>query len=480
MSAEDLQSRTAARAAHDPDTPEALVKFMSEGWIEEPLRAATHPQLARLQSRRDEVSRAYRGCYLVIPAGQEHIRANDTHFRFRPASDFVYLMGDGEPGALLVLEPDGASHRTLLFVPPHNRGTAEFFSDRVYGELWVGRHRGLDESQVYFGVDRCRPLKQIAEFLSELRDAKHPVRVLRGHNQAIDGFFERSDADAEFATHLSEIRLIKDEYEIAELRKACEITKRGFEDAIRRLPHTTSEREIEAAFWRRARIEANDVGYLTIAASGHHACTLHWNRNTGQFTREALLLLDAGVECDSLYTADVTRTLPIGGKFSREQRTVYDLVWEAQRVAIDAVTPGNDFLEPHRRAMRVLAQGLIDLGVLKCSLDEALDPDHQYHRRYTLHGVSHMLGLDVHDCAHARSETYRYGTLREGMVLTVEPGLYFQPDDATVPASLRGIGVRIEDDVVVTASGRENLSAILPSQADAVERWIAELTSSSA
>ncbi len=130
--------------------------------------------------------------------------------------------------------------------------------------------------------------------------------------------------------------------------------------------------------------------------------------------------------------------------------------------------------------MRVLAQGLIDLGVLKCSLDEALDPENQYYRRYTLHNVSHMLGLDVHDCAHARSENYRYGTLREGMVLTVEPGLYFQPDDATVPESLRGIGVRIEDDIVVTASGRENLSAILPSRADAVERCIAELTSTSA
>ena len=480
MSAEHLKDRTPQRAAHDADTPDALVTFMASGWVEEPIRASAHPQLARFRSRRDELSRAYPGQYLVIPAGQEHVRANDTHFRFRPASDFVYLMGDGEPGALLVLEPDGASHRTLLFVPPHNRGTADFFADRVYGELWVGRHRGLDESQIFFGVDRARSLSEIAAYLEDLREAKHPVRVARGHNRTIDELVERTDADGEFATHLSEMRLIKDDYELAELRKACEITKRGFEDAIRLLPNTTSEREIEAAFWRRARIEANDVGYLTIAASGHHACTLHWNRNIGTFERSALLLLDAGVECDSLYTADVTRTLPIGGTFSREQRAVYDIVWEAQRVGIDAVSPGNDFLEPNRRAMRVLAQGLIDLGVLKCSLDEALDPEKQYYRRYTLHNVSHMLGLDVHDCAHARTETYRYGKLREGMVLTVEPGLYFQPDDATVPESLRGIGVRIEDDIVVTASGRENLSAILPSRADAVERWIADLTSTSA
>jgi len=270
--------------------------------------------------------------------------------------------------------------------------------------------------------------------------------------------------------------LIKDEYELAELRKACEISKRAFEDVIRILPHAKSEREIEAAYWRRARMEANDVGYLTIAACGHHACTLHWNRNDGVVERSAMLLLDAGVECDSLYTADITRTLPISGKYSAEQRAVYDIVWEAQRVGIEAVQPGNDFLEPNKRAMRVLAEGLIHLGILKTSLDEALDPANQFYRRYTLHNVSHMLGLDVHDCAKARSEEYRYGTLREGMVLTVEPGLYFQPDDATVPERFRGIGVRIEDDIAVTASGYENFSAILPSQAARVEAWMAELT----
>jgi Xaa-Pro aminopeptidase len=456
------ESTKTSKTGYDPETPERLIEFMSKGWLETPLRAGAHPQLARLQSRREALSRAFPGCWLVIPAGEEQVRANDTNFRFRPGSDFAYLMGTGEPGGLLVMEPEGASHRTLLFAPAHNRGTAEFFTDRVYGELWVGRHRGLDESQIFFGVDRCRPLAEIDGYMKELRASGHPVHVLGEEN--------------DLARILAEMRLIKDEYEIAELRKACEITKRAFEDVIRTFPHARSEREFEGAFWNRARIEANDVGYLTIAASGHNACTLHWTRNDGHFDASALLLLDAGVECDSLYTADITRTMPIGGKYSAAQRSVYEIVWEAQRVGIDAVAPGNDFLEPHRRAMRVLTEGLIDLGVLKCSLDEALDPANQYYRRYTLHGVSHMLGIDVHDCAKARSENYRYGTLREGTVLTVEPGLYFQPDDATVPDNLRGIGVRIEDDVVVTASGRENLSAILPSKADAVERWIADLT----
>jgi len=459
----DTRERQTTAASHDSDSPPALVEFMASGWAKAAPAATAHGQQARLRARRDALSRAFPGEYLVIPAGGEQVRANDTNFRYRPSSDIAYLMGDGEPGGLLVLEPDGNGHRTLLFVPPHNRGEAAFFTDRVHGELWVGRHRGVDESRAYYGVDAARGIGEIDGYLADLRASGHALREL--------------PSDDDLATHLSEMRLIKDDYELAELRKAVEITKRGFEDVIRSFPYAKSEREFEAAFWRRARIEANDVGYLTIAASGHHACTLHWNRNDGVLDKSALLLLDAGVECDSLYTADVTRTLPLSGTFSHEQRAVYDVVYEAQRVAIDAVAPGNDFLEPNRRAMRVLAEGLVDLGVLKCSVDEALDPQKQFYRRYTLHNVSHMLGIDVHDCAKARAENYRYGSLQEGMVLTVEPGLYFQPDDETVPQALRGVGARIEDDIAVTATGRENFSAILPSRSDAVEKWIAEVWS---
>lgn len=476
MEFETLEAVSPQRAAHDQEPPEALVAFMECEWIDRPPEQASQPEQARYRERAATLSHAYPGTHLLVPAGCERVRANDTHFRFRPSSDFAYLMGGGEPGALLVLEPEGSGHRRILFVPEHNRGTAAGFTDRVRGELWVGRHRGVEESRSYYGVDRCEPLQSMNAYLERLRNDGHPTRLLRGANGEIDAIFAQCDEDTEFAAHLSEMRLVKDEYEIAELRKAVEITKRAFEDVIRLLPVATSEREVEAAFWRRARIEANDVGYLTIAAAGEHACTLHWNRNDGRLEKDALLLLDAGVECDSLYTADVTRTLPIGGRFSAEQRAVYDLVYEAQQAGIAACVAGNDFLEPNRRAMHVLAQGLIELGVLTCSLDEAIDPEHQYYRRYTLHNVSHMLGIDVHDCARARSERYKYGTLRPGMVLTVEPGLYFQPDDATVPASLRGIGVRIEDDVVVTGGAPENLSAILPSSADAVERWVRGLT----
>ena len=211
------------------------------------------------------------------------------------------------------------------------------------------------------------------------------------------------------------------------------------------------------------------------AASGHHACILHWTRNDGRLDKGELLLLDAGVEGNSLYTADITRTLPIGGKFSREQREIYELVLEAQAAAFRAVKPGNDFMEPNRAAMKVLAHGLERLGILSCPAEEALRDEKQLYRRYSLHNVSHMLGLDVHDCAQARQEVYKFGKLKAGMVLTVEPGLYFQIDDLTVPAKYRGIGVRIEDDVVVTAKGMKNLSADIPSTASDVEAWIAEV-----
>ncbi len=451
-----------AQTGYDPHTPGALVAFMSEGWLDRPPAGAAHPGAPVYRARRAALSRAYPGTHLIVPAGTEQIRANDTAFRFRPGSDFAYLVPPGEQGTVLVMEPYGAAHRSVLFVPDRNRGSAEFFTDRARGELWVGRRRDVEESAAYFGVDECRPLAALEPYLRELHDAGHPAK--------------RLGVDAGFGEHLSEMRLVKDPFELDELRKAVRVTKRAFEDVIRLFPTARSEREFEAAFWSRARIEANDVGYLTVAAAGEHACTLHWTHNDGAVEPGQLLLLDAGVECDSLYTADVTRTLPISGRFSPEQRAIYDLVFAAQRAAMDAVAPGNDFLEPNRRAMRVLAEGLAELRILRVSVEEALDPQHQYFRRYTLHNVSHMLGLDVHDCAVARAQEYLYGKLREGMVLTVEPGLYFQPDDATVPESFRGIGVRIEDDVAVTHDGCENLSAILPSRAGDVEAWIAELS----
>ena len=218
----------------------------------------------------------------------------------------------------------------------------------------------------------------------------------------------------------------------------------------------------------------NDIGYDSIVAGGKHATTLHWIENSGPITPGELVLLDMGVEGHNLYTADVTRTLPVDGRFTDLQRELYDLVYEAQEVAIEAVRPGIEFTGPHMAAMEVLARGLDDRGLLPVSVDEALSPDSKVYSRWTLHGVSHMLGMDVHDCGQAAPEAYNKATLVEGMVLTVEPGLYFQEDDLLVPEELRGIGIRIEDDILVTADGYRNLSDSLPRTSADVEEWMAD------
>jgi Xaa-Pro aminopeptidase len=289
------------------------------------------------------------------------------------------------------------------------------------------------------------------------------------------GAKEQADYDKEFASFLSEMRLIKDADEVKALQSAVAATRRGFEDVIARLRTAKSERELEGVFWTRARMEGNEVVYTSIVASGAHACTLHWKKNDGAIRKGDLLLLDAGIEGNSLYTADVTRTLPISGTFTPAQRAVYEIVLAAQRAALKIVKPGNDFMAPNKAAMTVLAHGLERLGILPMSAEEALRDENQFYRRYSLHNVSHMLGLDVHDCAQARAENYKYGKLQAGMVLTIEPGLYFQTDDLTVPAKYRGIGVRIEDDVLVTAKGHRVLSAMLPSEPDHVERWMRQI-----
>jgi Xaa-Pro aminopeptidase len=273
------------------------------------------------------------------------------------------------------------------------------------------------------------------------------------------------------------MRLVKDDFEVAMLQQAIDSTVRAFEDVVRALPDIleSGERVAEGVFNARARLEGNDVGYDTIAASGAHATVLHWVRNDGDVNYGDLLLLDAGVECLQLYTADVTRTIPVSGTFSSEQREIYQLVLDAQEAALAEVRPGAPFMAPHQAAMRVLAEGLHRLGILGVAPDVAVRRDQQLHRRWTIHGTSHMLGLDVHDCANARDEHY-HGELRPGNVLTVEPGLYFQADDLTVPERYRGIGVRIEDDVLVTEDGHRVLSAGLPRAPDDVEAWIARLS----
>jgi Xaa-Pro aminopeptidase len=303
--------------------------------------------------------------------------------------------------------------------------------------------------------------------------------VHRGVDPDVDALVPVHDeqAEKELAVHLAEMRLVKDGWEIDQLQDAIDATALGFEDSLREWDNVLihGERWIDGTFWRRARAAGNDIGYESIVACGPHATTLHWIDNDGAVAPGQLLLLDMGVENRSLYTADITRTLPVSGRFTPEQRDLYDLVLAAQEAGIRAVRPGAAYRDFHVAAMTVLAHGLAEMGILPVSPEEAMEKDSGVYRRWTLHGTGHMLGMDVHDCSAARSEAYHEGKLEAGMVLTVEPGLYFQSIDLLVPEPLRGVGIRIEDDVLVTDDGSRNLSAAMPRSADDVEAWMAGL-----
>jgi Xaa-Pro aminopeptidase len=464
-----------ARASHDVGLPAALVENLLSGWApEHDLEPVTADLAVYTAKRRALLSASFPGESLVVPSGVPKVRANDTDYPFRASSDYVWLTGDTEPDGVLVLSPSGDA---VLYVPSRvRRGSPEFFADRARGELWVGRRPSPVETGRELGVE-CRPLAELDP------GALSGARVIRGTGDPLESLLAaHSGRDHALATTLAELRLVKDDGEVAELRAAAEATARGFTDVLRERAgaFTYGERWLEGTFWRRARAEGNDVGYSSIVACGPHATTLHWTRNDGQVRDGDLLLLDMGVERRSLYTADVTRTVPVNGTFSDAQRQVYDLVLAAQRAGLAAVSPGADFLAPNRAAMRVIAAGLHDWGLLAVDADAVVTDDENaphagLHRRYTLHNVSHMLGLDVHDCARARGERYLNGRLEAGMVLTVEPGLYFQPDDLTVPPELRGIGVRIEDDVLVTAAGADVLSDQLPHTVADIESWLATI-----
>ncbi len=438
--------------SHDPKVPTAWAEFMRQGWGDRELDLPRHPVADHAARRRTALAEAFPGERLVLPAGTFKVRSNDTDYRFRPDTAHTYFTGNQTSDAVLVIEDD---HHVLYARPRSDRDSDEFFRDRQYGELWAGRRPSAKEIGDSLGIE----VKHVQDLPSFDDDRK-----------TRDVF-----TDDDLGRVASEMRLVKDDWEIGELQEACDITALGFTDSVQEWDRVLEfgERWIEGTFFRRARAMGNDIGYDSIVGGGSHATTLHWIDNTGPIEPGTLVLLDMGVENRNLYTADVTRTLPVDGTFTPLQRDLYDLVHAAQEAGIQAVRPGVKFLAAHDAAMTVLAHGLSDMGLLPVSAEEALDPDSKVYARWTLHGTSHMLGMDVHDCGKAADSAYREADLAEGMVLTVEPGLYFQEDDLLVPEELRGIGIRIEDDILVTADGHRNLSASLPRTSGDVEAWMA-------
>ena len=474
------EKTTESRRVYDVPPTQAYAEFMISGWAPSPLHGITQdPVIPYCVARRDNLSKAFTGLRIILPSGNSKVRSNDTDYRFRPHSAFVYYTGvQGEEvtsDAVLVMEPNGEIHDSILYIQPRStRDTSDFYNDRKYGELWVGRRYTTEEASLRFGIE----VRKVADLKALLKDGT-PAVALTGLDSLVDSIIKKNPRGTELENFVSVARLIKDEHEIQEMQKAVDVTHRGFNDVMRALPAAITtprgERVVEAAFFGRARVEGNELGYDTISAAGSHACVLHWTRNDGEVKNGDLLLLDAGVELDSFYTADITRTFPINGKFSPAQRSLYMLVYEAQKAGFAAIRPGVNFLEINRACHTVLAQGLADMGVLTISAEESMDPEVGLHKRWTLHGVSHMLGLDVHDCAQARKDQYTDATLEAGMILTVEPGLYIQPDDELFAPQYRGIGIRIEDDVLVTETGYFNLSENMPRHPDEIEAWMASL-----
>ncbi|GAA1940928.1 aminopeptidase P family protein [Agromyces allii] len=463
-------------ATRDPRLPRlrevpAFLEYMATGWDAPDRTPPVEPGVAAASAaHRARLSAALPGRTIVVEAGRAPVRANDTNYDFRPDSDFFWLTGCSAEDAVVVLTPAGSGHDATLFVPaPAYPGNPDFFGDAAHGELWVGS--APDASDWAAALDlEAQPLERLDDLVRPSDDVLLFGTANSGH-AALRGI-RRS---TELGRVLSELRMIKDDWEIGELRRAVDATVEGFRSVIREIPNAIEwggERWLQGTFDRYARTFGNGPGYSTIVGSAEHAPTLHWVRCDGPVKRDELLLLDMGVENRTFYTADVTRTFPASGTFSTAQREVHDLVERSHRAGLAAVGPGRPWSDFHTASMEVIANGLADWGLLPVSVDEALSPEGQHHRRYLVCGVGHHLGLDVHDCAHSSYEAYQQAAMAPGMVLTVEPGLYFHAFDTTLPPELRGIGVRLEDDILVTADGSDVLSAALPIDAAGIEAWM--------
>ena len=452
------KGETRSRTPHSKE----FLDYISSGWADKAVNKLSTDKVAPFaKKRREAVAKAFPGKVVVIEAGAPKTRSNDTEYRYRPHAAFAHLTGWGSRTvADSVLVIDTKQNKDILFLrPTAGKDSDEFFANSAIGEFWVGARPTLEEISSLLDIET----KDLAQ---------------------LDAYLEGADKldleNQELAQFVSELRLIKDSYEIEQMRIAVAASVSGFEDIVRVLPKSVGipkgERVIETAFFARARQEGNDLGYDIIAAAGKNACVLHWISNDGEVKPNELVLVDAGVEVDSLYTADITRTLPVTGKFTSAQKKIYLAVLEAADAAFAIAKPGIKFREIHAAAMKVIAQKTADWGILPVSAEESLDEEKQFHRRWMVHGTSHHLGIDVHDCAQARKEMYLDAELQEGMVFTIEPGLYFHEDDLLAPKEFRGIGIRIEDDVLVTATGVENLSRALPRDPDAIEAWMAKLS----
>ncbi|MGH7151483.1 MAG: aminopeptidase P N-terminal domain-containing protein [Planctomycetota bacterium] len=426
--------------------------------------------LAPALTRREEFMRRMEGGVAILPNNPIQRRSNDVDFKFRPSSDFYYLTAFPEPESVAVFCPQ-RERKFVLFVRPRDREQ----------EIWTGRRAGVEGARDLYGADEAHPIAALEEEAPRLLGNASRLFYRFGGEPGFDarvgGWLERLRTKGRLGVHapgtivdpgeiLHEMRLRKTEDEIERVRRAAAITAEGHRRAMREAKPGRHEWEIEAlvdfAFRQGG---AAGPAYPSIVAAGPNATVLHYTENSRRLEAGDLLLLDAGSEVEC-YASDVTRTFPVGGRFSPEQRALYEVVLRAQREAIASVSPGIPFDEVHRASVRCLTEGLLSLGWLSGALEELVEKG--AFRRWFMHRTSHWLGLDVHDVGR-----YFVGgaarRLEPGMILTVEPGLYVAEDDAEAPAAFRGLGVRIEDDVLVTPEGREVLTSEVPKTVEEVE-----------
>ncbi len=420
--------------------------------------------------RRELMRRMGKNSIAIIPSARPQTRNRDNHFPFRQDSDFHYLTGFPEPEAAAVLAPNSDTPFTL-FCQPSN-------SDKT---RWEGALQGLEGAQKYFGADLALPIEELDSHLPKLIGEATTLYYRFGSHPHLDRNLprwvgemrlrHRGGDQAPRSIHaldhlLHEMRLIKSPAEIAIMRQSTQIAAAAHRQLMSHCRPGMWEYQLEAEFAHACTYQgARELAYPSIVGGGANACVLHYLNNSDQLKDGDLVLIDAGCELNC-YAADITRTFPVNGRFSPPQRALYELVLAAQEAAIEQVRPGASWNAPHEAAVKTLAKGLVKLGLLKGTVSQQLKQSG--FERYYMHRTGHWLGLDVHDVGYYKKRG-DWRPLEPGMVLTIEPGLYINPDDRRVDKKWRGIGIRIEDDVLVTQDGHEVLTQNAPKQPDDIE-----------
>ncbi len=406
----------------------------------------------------------------IIPGATEILRNGDCHYRFRQQSDFYYLTGFEEPDALLVVI---AAEKTISIL--FNR------SRNLSSEQWTGRRLGQVDAKKQLLVDDAFPIDNFKEKLPELLEGKSSIYYHLGQNHHWDELMIRAWEDIrhqhrkgvqapmaifELSSIVSEMRLFKSNTEIELMKQAAAISVEAHKKAMQACLTAENECELEAALiYEFTKRGCRSPAYEPIVGSGENATVLHYGHNNQPIDKKGLVLIDAGGEYHH-YAADITRTFPASGKFSQEQKAVYEWVLKAQKAGIECVRPGVKWNVVQLTMVQILTEGLVSLGLLSGSVESLIES--QAYRKFYMHNSGHWLGIDVHDCG-SYKVNHDWRTFEPGMVLTVEPGLYVHPELDNVADKWRGIGIRIEDDILVTETGYLNLTADLPVEIEAIE-----------